>query len=468
MITSKYIHIITAALMCVCLILCGFIICVGNPSVPGAAKITEYQTRLFGDKIINIDIQVDKDEWQNLLDNAWDKEWIAGDLIINGERFSAVGIRTKGLSSLGRVLSLPDDKRDSDYSNRYSLQFKFNKYVKGQTCYGLDTLCVNNMYGDVTYMRDYLSYDIMRYIGVATPLVNYANVTVNGEHYGFCLALERYDKAFLGRFYDTSGGQLYNIKNPFDYLGDGRWRMETVDYGGALFYTDDEIGSYPAIFDNSVFDKNSDNDKQRVITAIKNLNAETDLEKYFDVDAILRYLAVNTVIMNLDGGYGSTMQMNYYIYERDGRLTLLPWDYNAAFLSRALVNSPIDTPSSTFAENTPLLDRLLEVEEYYDKYHKYMRWIIRGYFDSGLFERTINKLDLRIGEYINNDSTSFYTYEQYSTSLPVLVELGRLRALSVSEQLNGTIPSTRSGQADDPSSLINVTGLPASLLFPTR
>ena len=61
-------------------------------------------------------------------------------------------------------------------------------------------------------MKDYLSYDIMNYIGVPAPLTNYAEVTVNGEDLGFYIALERYEKAFLDRVYDTSGGQLYNVK----------------------------------------------------------------------------------------------------------------------------------------------------------------------------------------------------------------------------------------------------------------
>ena len=97
-------------------------------------------------------------------------------------------------------------------SDRYSFHFKFNYYQKGQTYYGLDSFCINNILGDNTYMKDYLSYDIMNYIGVPAPLTNYAEVTVNGEDLGFYIALERYEKAFLDRVYDTSGGQLYNVK----------------------------------------------------------------------------------------------------------------------------------------------------------------------------------------------------------------------------------------------------------------
>ena len=485
MITSRYVTIVTAVLLSICLIACGFI--AHTSSVAGSGKVPEYQKRLFSDQIITLEIQVDQDEWQGLLDNALAKEWICGDLIINGERFSMVGIRTKGNSSLSQVAN--------SASNRYSLQFKFNHYIKGQTYYGLDTFCVNNVLGDATYMKDYISYEIMKHIGVVTPLVNYANVTVNGEDYGFCLALERYDKAFLGRVYGTSGGQLYNVKIQMGQRGNFEDMWQDVvngpiirqqgniggrqpggagfggqSGGGSLIYTDSSIGSYSAIFNNAVFSNNSDKDKQRVVTAIEALNAGTDLEKYFDVDAILRYFAAHTVVVNLDS-YVSNMAQNYYIYERDGKLTILPWDYSLAFggfqsgSASDVVNFPIDTPvSGVSIEDRPLLNKLLEVDDYLAKYHEYLRQIVEGFFESGLFESTINRIDAKIDWYVKNDASAFYTYEQYKASLPVLIELGRLRAESIKGQLGGAIPSTSSGQRSDNFSLIDASGINLSAL----
>ncbi|MCL1810593.1 MAG: CotH kinase family protein, partial [Clostridiales bacterium] len=355
MILNKHIPALSALLLCVCLVFCGLFVYAASAS--DAAYIPEYQKRLFGDEILTIDIQVAEESWQSLKGNAMAKEWICGDLVVNGQRFSSVGIRAKGNSSLMQV--------GRQENGRYSLQFKFNRFVKGQTCYGLDAFCINNMLGDATYMKDYLSYDIMKYIGVASPLANYANVTVNGEAYGFFVALERYEKAFLGRAFGTSSGQLYNVKiqmgmrqNFEDMFQDGlaglpnwelgefpdRQRGEFPDRqrggmggfpgresgGGSLIYTGEDPERYSSIFNNAVFNRNSDKDKQRVITAIENLNAGTDLEKYFDVDAILRYFAAHTMVVNLDS-YVSNMQQNYYIYERDGKLSILPWDYGLAF-----------------------------------------------------------------------------------------------------------------------------------------
>lgn len=203
MINNKNLNRITFGLMVISIALCILIVYLAGNNTN--AKTSEYEEKIFGQDIIDINIEVDKDDWQNLLDNATSKEYISGDLIINGEKFSTVGIRTKGNSSLTQVASMEE-------SDRYSLQFKANKFIKGQSFYGLDTFCINNIIGDNTYMKDYIAYDLMKFIGVDTPLTNYANVKVNGKDFGFYIALERYDKSFLDRVYSTSAGELYNVK----------------------------------------------------------------------------------------------------------------------------------------------------------------------------------------------------------------------------------------------------------------
>ncbi len=507
MINSKHFNKTVFVLIILSLLFCALIVYLAYNNQN--TKIVEYESRLFGDDILTIDIQVDEEEWQGLLDNPEGKEYIPADLIINGEKFSGVGLRTKGNSSLTQVAQMSD-------SDRYSLNFKFNKYQKGQTYYGLDSFCLNNIIGDNTYMKDYLSYDIMKYIGVPTPLMNYAKVTINGEYYGFCLALERYEKSFLDRVYDTSGGQLYNVKiqmgqrdnfmdinmgennapqNPpdenFQLPSKGEFSEENFKRGdmnnrdgaqgfnrgmpggrggGDLVYTDDSISSYSAIFDNAEFKKNSDNDKEQVINAIKNLNEGTDLEEYFDVDEILRYLAAHTVLVNLDS-YSSSMAQNYYIYERNGKISILPWDYNLSFggfqssSASSVINFPIDTPvSGVSMEDRPLISKLLEVPDYKEKYHEYLRQIVDGYFKSGVFEETVRTLDAKINEYVKNDTTSFTTYEKYIESLSVIKKLGLLRAQSIEGQLDGTVPSTTEEQTANKDSLISGEDISISAL----
>lgn len=448
-----------------------------------AKNIPAYQRMLFNGETATIDIQIDADEWESMMNNATAKEYVTGDVIINGERFGSVGVRTKGNSSLSQARGSDDDS--------YSLHFKMNYSVKGQTYYGLDVFCVNNMMGDVTYMKDYIAYDIMRYVGVDAPLTNYAKITVNGEDYGFGLLLERYEKAYLDRVYDTSAGFLYSVKiqmgqrDNFMEFGQAvpeeniqpNQSSSNVDRsnrsrggmggfggsnGGSLVYTTDDLSNYSSILDNAVFStKTTEDDMQRVVTAIKHLNEGTNLEQYWDVDAILRYLAAHTVVVNLDS-YTGSMQQNYFIYENDGKITVLPWDYGLAFGgfqsgdASSVVNFPIDTPvSGVSIEDRPLINKLLEVPEYKEKYHEYLRQIVDGYFKSGLFENTVRELDEKVNKYIKNDISANYTYEQYEASLPIFIELGKLRAESIDGQLNGTIPSTTNGQRENADALVD-------------
>ena len=225
-------------------------------------------------------------------------------------------------------------------------------------------------------------------------------------------------------------------------------------------YVDDKYDSYSGIFDNAIFDSNED-DYQRVIKAIKNINEGTDSEKYMNVDSVLRYFAVETTLVNLDS-YVSSMKHNYCLYEKNGQLTTLPWDYNLAFagfqagIATSAINFPIDTPVSGIdLSERPMLAKLLEVDEYKKTYHKYLREIVDGYLNSGKFTETIETVDAMINEYVKNDPTAFYSYDKYTTAVETIKEFGVLRAKSIEGQLDGTIPSTTTDQNSNKDKLID-------------
>ena len=94
----------------------------------------EYENKLFDtSSIMTVDIIMSDEEWQELLDNAINEQYTACDVVINGETFYNVGIRAKGNTSLTNIVN-------DDTTDRYSFKIKFDEYVKGQTCYGLDKL----------------------------------------------------------------------------------------------------------------------------------------------------------------------------------------------------------------------------------------------------------------------------------------------------------------------------------------
>lgn len=234
--------------------------------------------------------------------------------------------------------------------------------------------------------------------------------------------------------------------------------------GGAnLNYIDDDLDSYSTIWDGEITET-ADGDHKRVVKALKNISEGTDIEKYLDVDNILKYMAVHTFAVNLDSLSGN-MAHNYYLYEHDGQLNILPWDYNLSFggmsaMGRGgedsdkgteMINDAIDTPFSA----TDFFDALLENDEYLEKYHEYLRQLVEEYIDGGRFEETYNRIRSQIDTLVKEDPTAFYSYEEYETACEMLYKTVELRAESIKGQLDGTIPSTDEGQKQDSSALID-------------
>ena len=101
------------------------------------AAEADYETALFGNDILQINISADEKEWKEFLENAASKPWIQCNIDINGETYNDVGIKTKGNTSLQQLVN-------DDTTTRYSLKVSFGKYTEGQTCHGLDKLALNN------------------------------------------------------------------------------------------------------------------------------------------------------------------------------------------------------------------------------------------------------------------------------------------------------------------------------------
>ena len=488
-------------------------------SIQAQGRTALYMEELFDSSVISqIEIEVAEEVWQEMLDNALEEEYISCTLTINGETYREVGIRPKGNSSLTMV-----SRSDSD---RYSFKIKMDEYVSGQSYYGLTKFVVNNCQGDSTYMKEILSYDLMEYMGVVTPGRGYAQISVNGEPVGLYLAVETLEEEFLARNFGTDYGNLYkpetmNMNDGMAGKMDGRGDRdangmagidENVDgqierkmpeemfgtngipegqppenpqanerqmmggpmqggsaQGADLVYQDDQISSYANVFENTVMKSTNSEDMERVIQALKGLNtfqSATEIRQVVDIEEVLRYFAVNTTLVNLDS-YISGLLHNYYLYEEEGVISILPWDLNLSFggfqsgNSQSVVNFPIDEPVAEGVDlsERPLIGRLLEFEELQTLYHEYLQEIVDGYFKSGLFESSIEKYYQLIKNDVENDPTAFFTYQQFEEGVKNLEILGSLRAESIQGQLMGDIPSTYDEQKANLEKLLDASRL---------
>ena len=64
---------------------------------------------------------------------------------------------------------------------RYSLKVEFDHYLPQGNYHGLDKLSLDASFQDNSYLKTVLAFDMMRFMGVPTPLCSYAWVRVNGE-----------------------------------------------------------------------------------------------------------------------------------------------------------------------------------------------------------------------------------------------------------------------------------------------
>lgn len=559
--THKNIDRVCIAALVIAMIVTVIFMHADTAGVITASASCGYESRLFDtSKVHSIDIVMD--DWDGFLETCENEEYTDCTVVIDGDSYKNVAIRAKGNTSLSTVSQLGSD--------RYSLKIEFDHYNSAENYYGLDKLCLNNIIQDTTYMKDYLSYQLMAQMGVPSPLCSYAYITINGEDWGLYLAVEDVEDAFLERSYGSDHGELY--KPDSQSFGGGRgngkdFKMDDLDMddfnsndsdrenfdpsqmaqgaddsnrpqppqnddqrseasedsssnsddrpqppdvtqdgdttddrpqppsgatqgadggmpgqdgdnhgpgGGGmsmgsddvkLQYIDDDTDSYSNIFDNAKTDVTKA-DKKRLIASLKSLSEGTDIEDVVDTDEVIRYFVVHNFLCNGDS-YTGSMIHNYYLYEEDGQMSMIPWDYNLAFGTfqssdaTAEVNTPIDTPvSGGSMDDRPMLSWIFADDTYTQLYHQYFSEFLDSVdFDTLIEIETTKEL---IAPYVKKDPTKFYTYEEFEQGVEALKTFCELRTESIEGQLGGTIPSTTDGQSEDDSNLIDASSLTLS------
>lgn len=533
--THKHIEKICCVVIALALVLTGVFMQGETLGIQAASKAKGYESRLFDTGVVHT-IDIVMEDWDGFLAACTNEEYVLCSVVIDNEAYKNVAIRAKGNTSLTQVKQYGN--------NRYSFKIEFDHYDGTNSYHGLDKLSLNNIIQDNTYMKDYLTYQMMGYFGVDAPLCSYAYITVNGEDWGLYLAVESVEESFLERRYGRDYGALY--KPDSQSMGGGRgqggrfemnsqWIGENAESaqgdttggrgdktrpareptqdgtfqlpdgapqmpdgipqppgemtqppddaaqtpgggkGGmngvmgsgdvSLVYTDDEYSSYSNILDNAKTEI-TDADKDRLIASLKQLNEGENLEEVVDIDEVLRYFVVHNFVCNFDS-YTGSMIHNYYLYEKDGQFSMIPWDYNLAFGgfqgaqdASALVNYPIDTPvSGGTVESRPMLAWIFSNEAYTAQYHQYFASFISGYFNSGYFSKTIDGVWALISPYVEKDPTKFCTYEDFEAGVSALKSFCLLRAQSVEGQLDGSIPSTSDGQAQSRDTFVDASAV---------
>ena len=361
-------------------------------TAPQESQEPDYVSFFGADTVHDIYIELEEEDWQEILEDPEAKEYKIANVTIDGTTIEAVGVRTKGNSSIRMA-----NRNDSD---RFPLRIKFDEYVKQQTFLGLDELELNNSTDDASFLREYLGYAAFRQLGMDVPYVNFCNVYINGELLGLYIGVEAVDNSFLDRAFGNHQGNLYKAEV------------------GATLEPDMDL--------DLLEQKKGQDVEKSDLTELIEILEETEpgqkgeLESILDIDSVLQYMAVNAVIHNWDD-YAGQFAQNYYLYLDEGLFHMIPWDLNEGFFqtqayyeesdgARQDISTPI-TGDSTL-EARPLVHKVLAVPEYYHQYLTYCDTLAQWLED--VLANELEPLKELIEEDVKADPTKFSTTVEFN------------------------------------------------------
>jgi spore coat protein CotH len=412
-----------------------------EPTVP--INIESFD-RLFNDDVRkSLTIEISQEEWDQLDENmiAYHQrfgdyrtdEYARAKLIYEDHlgivEVDDIGLRTRGNTSRVRI---QDDQGNLNMSH-FKISFKedFNldelKPNKDRTVFNIEEIDMKyNRNWDSTYISEKFSYDLFRRFGVYAPYVTLAEVYIKigttKHFYGLYTILEPIDELFLQKRLpiEQTDGDLY--KSLWQQFGPAS--LQNNYSFGARGIKDEDINYRPA-YDLKTNKKSSNHGD--LIALIDNLNTYTGvdfknyIEDHFDVDRLLRLLAVGVLLGNPDD-YRS-MGNNYYLYHNPvlDKWTMIPYDYDhglgqgwdgAPGFSNYTIGADIydwANLNAIFLNQEgyahPLTDKLLKDRVFQILYEAYLAVLIdpeEGYFSFDVFYEAYDKQKQLYKDYVGN------------------------------------------------------------------
>jgi hypothetical protein len=432
----------------------------GCATSPAANSGDKKVNPFYSDRVATVRIVMPEANWDNLKATAYNKDYYKADFWFDNELVKDVAVRTKGNASLQQTVTWN--------SERFPLAIDFNLFNSELSFHGMKKVHFNNGWSDPTLIRDVISYEIFAKMGIPSPRASIVDLYVNDHHLGVYTMAEAVDKSFIERYYTNAEGNLYkpevasarldwtekNAYKPFFSFGAPpapaveESVLEQNWGGGRLSDILNALGDEDTAADYQTENKtpgvalssfvmplnflagaglktNTDNPDYtglfKLLDVINNEPAATfpeEIEKVLDVDEALRYFAVSAGIVHLDNYIG--IGHNMYLYEVNGKFSLIPWDlnmtfgtFNAGVRKDGIINWYIDEPTSGSMKRFPLVNRLLSYPPYLEKYHQYIQELLDGPFSLNTILPRVDQLYDLLRPYVKTDKDMFYSYDDW-------------------------------------------------------
>ncbi|WP_321473218.1 CotH kinase family protein [uncultured Paludibaculum sp.] len=284
------------------------LITIANCAAQVPDSVIDCSSKLYDSTVVQtMDLTLSADDWALLKQNYNENTNYKGSMNWGGIAVSDVAIRSRGSSSRSGV--------------KPSLKITIDKYVDDATFLLQKSLVLLNMVQDPPMLRDYLSMQMFRRAGIPAPRSAYVKVTVNGEFQGLFLLVEDIDTPFLARNFYTNSGWLYeyNLNNIYHFEDRG----------------DDPAAYTPDPFELKTNKKTPN--AEELAAFVQSVNRTTpeifidDVSPHLDINRLLRHVAVETYLAEIDGIAGVVGANNFYLYQpgAGAPFEFIPWDKSA-------------------------------------------------------------------------------------------------------------------------------------------
>lgn len=285
--------------------------------------------------------------------------WEYCDVLFNNEKWSKVGIRFKGNSSLRMAYQ--------SGINKLSFKLDFEQFetefpeIKNQRFYGFKQLNLKNNYDDKSFIREKVASDLFADFGLVSPKTSFCQVFVDyGDgptYFGLYTLVEEVDDTVIETAFSSENGNLYKPEGRAATFANNSFRdtdMNKKNNKKSNDYSD--VQQLTTVINSSLRIENHELWK-------------TQLNDIFDVPVFLKWLAANTVMQNWDT-YGKSIH-NYYLYNNpaNNKLVWIPWDNNEAFQPGKMGGAP-SLSLNEIGENWPLIRYILEDEQWNSEYKR--------------------------------------------------------------------------------------------------
>jgi spore coat protein H len=296
----------------------------------------------------------------------------------------------------------------SRYSAKKSFKVSFNTFDPGRKYEGYEKLNLNGSHNDPSMVREKLFYDVWNRFGLAARRSSFIRVYINELYYGLYTNIEEMDEVWCKDRFGDASGNLYKCTYPADlvYLGANQ---ENYKYQGGT-----TSGGRAYDLQNN---ESSDDytDLVNLITILKQtsgIDIPCELEKVFNVDAFLKSYAMDVASGNWDD-YAFNKN-NFYLYHNPftDQIEFIAYDCDNTF---GVDWIGIDwTTRSVYswanAAERPLISRILEIEEYNDRFSFYLNELVTTVLDPVNIAPHIDSMKNLITEAALEDEFKSYDY----------------------------------------------------------